>query len=449
MLKKRGTYIICFLALILIGCQPADDQKCDQGFIWDIDDCCPDGNNDGRCDVIEEPRLEDVATRDIIAEEDKPFEQDYKKMGLFGGQCEGTGSFKFKTFPLDIEDVEAIIPMGRVQDSHVTPTDHQYILPKGITSGSMLTDNPEQYEIKAPADGYIISVEIFKEPIEEDYRDQEYEDNYLVIMEHSCTFYSEMIHLSTLKPQILSQINFQNPDSQHPFGSGRVAVKEGEVIGTMGARSFDFYIIDTDINLDYINPEHFSGDFQAWKTHVVDTFDYLEEPLRSQLLAKNIRKVEPYGGRIDYDVDGTLLGNWYTDWDPEKVQEIIWNYWTREISIVYDYIDPSQIRISLGEFGGYPRAHGVLGNTPDPADISVEDGMVRYELVKVDYFDEDGNKWEGFNYADGVYAQNYDEVQGVVLLQMIEDSKLKVEVFAYVDPSTVTGFTDNALIYER
>src|SRR3989344_1614402 len=105
--------------------------------------------------------------------EKKHFGQDSWQKGLFGGRCEGSGSFKFKTFPLEPENVEAIVPMGRMQDSHVTPTDHQYILPKVMKSNSMVTENPEQYKIMAPADGYIISVEIFKEPIEEDYKKQE------------------------------------------------------------------------------------------------------------------------------------------------------------------------------------------------------------------------------------------------------------------------------------
>ena len=217
----------------------------------------------------------------------------------------------------------------------------------------------------------------------------------------------------------------------------------------VGARSFDFYVTDTEVDLDYINPEHYSGHFQPWKTHVVDTFDYLEEPLRSQLLEKNIRKTEPYGGKIDFDIDGTLTGNWYLDWDPEKIEEVIWEYWTKEISIVYDHIDPSQIRVSLGDFGGYPRAQGVLGNKPDPSSIGVEEGMIKYELVKFDYFDEDGNSWNALNYADGVYAKNNDEVQGVVLFQLMEPRKLKVEVFPYVNPLEVIEFTDNALIYER
>jgi len=164
----------------------------------------------------------------------------HKGIGLFGQQCEGKGTNIISTFPLDTENIELIVPMGRVQDSHVTPTDHQYIIPIGTKSGSLVTDNPRKYEIKAPADGYIISIELFREPVEEQYRDQPYQDNYLILFEHSCDFYTRLIHIDTLSEKMDSSFTFTNPESQHPYASARIPVKEGEVIGTVGSHSFDF-----------------------------------------------------------------------------------------------------------------------------------------------------------------------------------------------------------------
>ena len=45
--------------------------------------------------------------------------------------------------------------------------------------------------------------------------------------------------------------------------------------------------------------------------------------------------------------------------------------------------------------------------------------------------------------------ENYDFVQGVVLFQLIEDRKLKVEIFPGKEGSEVNGFTEDAKIYER
>jgi len=55
----------------------------------------------------------------------------------------------------------------------------------------------------------------------------------------------------------------------------------------------------------FVVPEQFNHR-DPHKTHVVDPFDYLDEPLRSRLLAVNPRKTKPLGGKIDYDVDGRL-----------------------------------------------------------------------------------------------------------------------------------------------
>src|SRR3990167_10536191 len=69
-------------------------------------------------------------------------------------------AFLLNVFPLAPEQIETIIPMGRVQDSHVTPTDHQYVIPMGTKGGSIITDEPKKYQIKAPTDGFIVNVEL-------------------------------------------------------------------------------------------------------------------------------------------------------------------------------------------------------------------------------------------------------------------------------------------------
>ncbi|MBI2028013.1 MAG: hypothetical protein HYT07_00245 [Candidatus Levybacteria bacterium] len=366
------------------------------------------------------------------------------KAGLFGQQCEGKGYNKLSTFPLDPEEIELIVPMGRVQDSHVTPTDHQYIIPKETKSGSLVTDNPRKYDIKAPADGYIINIELFKEPVEEAYRKDPYQENYLVVFEHSCDFYIRLIHIDTLSEKVLSSFKFSNPQDQHPSAQTRIPVKEGEVIGTVGPHSFDFQIMDTMLkNKDIISPQNI--DF--FSSYTVDTFDYLSEPLRSELLKKNLREKEPFGGKIGYDKEGTLLGNWFRVGRDKNNREA---YWTNNISIVYDHIDESQIRISFGNFDGYPKAYAVRGNTPDPATIDKNAGLVKYELVQFDYFDEKGNRWDQIHFAQKLTAKNTEERRGVVLFEIQDDGALKVEAFPKATSAEqVPGFTSNAKIYER
>lgn len=363
------------------------------------------------------------------------------KTGLFGEKCEGAGDFELKTFPLDPANIEFIQPMGRVQDSHVTPTNHEYIAASGAVGGSFVTSEPKKYQVRAPADGYIIHVELFKEPIEAQYRDQPYRDNYLVVFEHTCDFYTRLIHIDTLSDRVLSLFKFPDPASQHPYASTRISVKEGEVIGTVGPHSFDFQIISAlKKNPHIINPQQ----LEEISQYTVDTFEYLAEPLRSALLGKNLTTKEPLGGTIAYDIPGRLAGNWFKVGRNRMKQD----YWTDELSVVYDYLDPAQIRVSLGNFGGYPKAFGVRGNTPDPAAVGEDSGLIKYELVKFDYYSGQ-NRWDGIHLAQNLVAKNAEEVAGVVLFQLLPDGKLKVEAFPGQTALPVTGFTSLALMYER
>ena len=206
--------------------------------------------------------------------------------GLYGQQCEGSGTKPLNTFVLDPKDIELIIPMGRVQDSHVTPTDHQYIIPVGTKDSSLITDNPKMYNIKAPADGYIINIELFREPVEQAYRKNPYQENYLVVFEHSCDHYTRLIHIDTLSEKVSSEVKYDNPDSQHPTAHPRIAVKEGEVIGTVGPHSFDFQIMDTgNPDKNILKPQN----IDPWTSVTVDTFDYISDSLKTELLKKNLR----------------------------------------------------------------------------------------------------------------------------------------------------------------
>lgn len=377
------------------------------------------------------------------SENHSSFSQAGKEGRSLYGKCDGQDTTKLNTFPLDPKDIELITPMGRVQDSHVTSTDHQYIIPKGTKGGSIVTGEPEKYQIKAPFDGFIVNVELFKEPVESAYRKDPYANNYLVVFEYSCDFYTRLIHIDTLSEKVKSQVKFDDPSSQHPYANVRIAVKEGDVIGTVGPHSFDFQIMDTtkkDENI--LSPEN----VDPWTPVTVDTFDYVTDSLRNELLLKNLRTRAPLGGKVGYDKQGSLLGNWFkVGRDKNKREE----YWTQNLSIVYDHLDESQIRVSLGDFGGYPKAFGVKGNLPDPKDINNSSGVVKYELSAFDYYDLSGNKWDTIHFVSKLKAKNEDYVVGVVLFELQADGKLKLETFSGKSASQVSGFTNKALIYER
>lgn len=115
----------------------------------------------------------------------------------------------------------------------------------------------------------------------------------------------------------------------------------------------------------------------------------------------------------------------------------------KHITIAYDWIDPTKIRISIGLdtgindeqdcnvcFGNY----AVRGNGPDPTTIDSEDGLVKYELMSR-------------------IGSNHVEVGntslGTFLVQHLGDRTIRIEVIAGKSPDEVVGFSDASLIYRR
>lgn len=108
------------------------------------------------------------------------------------------------------------------------------------------------------------------------------------------------------------------------------------------------------------------------------------------------------------------------------------------LSFCYHHIDPTKIIVSIGDFDGRPRQFMVRGNVPDPASVSRATGRVKYELVQPSI---DG--------AGRVMDNRNPPGFGVVMVEIIEGGKLRVEVFPGRRVDSVSHFTDAALIYER
>ncbi|MBI2580266.1 hypothetical protein HYV85_00480 [Candidatus Woesearchaeota archaeon] len=353
------------------------------------------------------------------------------KVGLLSPRgCEGSGSFMLGASPLALGDIEKIRPMGGLSSVHITPTDHQYWDTIGSDGRSEDTTNLDRFKVFAPADGFIVDIE--------------QHTDYRVVIEHSCTFYTIFIHVDKLSDKIMAAAGLKEGEvGKHAWP--RIPVKEGEVIGTIGIGKLDFSVVDADSTLKgFVNPESYEG--EIWKIHTVDTFDYYEEPLRSKLIAKNVRTILPLGGKIDYDVEGRLVGNWFRE-GTGKYKGNLGEYWKNHLSIVYDSIDPSQIRVSIGDFGGWSQVFGATGNSPDPATV---DGLVKYELTTFDYYLGDtSTKFNPAKYSNNIRGRNLDEVRGVALFKVLSENRLQAEFFPDKKAAEVAGFTISAVIYER
>lgn len=351
------------------------------------------------------------------------------------GQAEGKGPVKLANFPLLVEDISHINPMGMMASGHTTPIDHLYLVAKESP------DKNKLYDVLAVADGRIVVIQWRPNPTGKQPDPTVFDRavDLKVTLEHATTCWSYLDHLVELDPAIQKQVGSELKPGQ-PFPV-RIPVEAGQVIGKVrGGFTFDFALIDTTVtNKGFVIPDQFLKR-DPHKLHVVDPLDYVDEPLRTKLMSFNARKAKPLGGRIDYDIDGKLVGNWYREGTGGYAGlDRRWDYWVGHLTFAYHHLDPSQIIISIGDVEGRARQFAVRGNSPDPAKISVTDGLVKYSLVAPNIDSRTGQPLANFP----------ERFFGTLLVQLVEDRKMKFEVFLDKTAQQVETFTSAAKFYER
>lgn len=337
------------------------------------------------------------------------------------------------------EMFDILVPMGRMWDSHVTPTDHMYFFSK---------EGQDVGLVKTPAAGRLLSVGSFPRTQSPPWDPTVTSPDLRVVIAHSCTLFSVFIHVGELVPEIAVVVGeieqggnwYSNPDAP-------IELDAGDPIAIFAASSFDYSLHDqTQVLAGFQIPEHYKD--EAWKVHTVDPFDYMSDEIVATLLPKNVRQVEPYGGKIDYDVVGTLAGNWFMDGtggyaglgiDQDR-------YWNGHLSISYDHVDPTEIRISIGRDVGLTwedcrvcgNVYAVKGNSPDPASVTAADGIIKYEMTgrsRVEGRPEQST-------SDGVSL-------GTFVAQVIDDETIRVEFVRSADAASIEGFSSTSVLYRR
>ncbi len=95
--------------------------------------------------------------------------------------------------------------------------------------------------------------------------------------------------------------------------------------------------------------------------------------------------------------------------------------------------------ISIGDFDGRAAQFWVKGNAPDPASIGEKDGVVKYEL-----------RWRQLGSPGQLQKRaDADDVQGVALVRVLPNHRLKFAAFPGRTAGQVTGFTAAARFSER
>jgi hypothetical protein len=205
-------------------------------------------------------------------------------------------------------------------------------------------------------------------------------------------------------------------------------VHAGDVVGTTSPGSaidLGAYDLSTPKLPGLINPVRYSEE----TLHCVDPFKYFVEPLRSYLYSRQRRVASaPPEARIDFDVAGRLVGNWYESSLPVTSSASMGGEgWPKQLAFVPDNRDPSAVRVSIG---GTVAAQGIWTIPPDaprPETISVASGKVSYRLM---------------------YTLSTDIQSGLMLVQMLADDRVRVEVFEGSQAKTAE-FDGRALVYIR
>ena len=357
--------------------------------------------------------------------------------------CTGSGTVNFGTSPMDIKDIGIILPYGGMVGAHVTPIDHMYFAP-------VIFNSPrDTYEVRAMADGIITSISERTQNVGDGNNGTAKLAEYQMKFWYTCDFASYYDLITSLSPRLKEEFERYNNGSS--TANVNIKVKEGELVGKIGGQTLDFAVYDyTKILPGFIVPEHYLA--ESWKLHVVNPFIYFEEPIRSQLLELNPRQSEPREGKIDYDIDGKLVGTWFKEGNNgfgstggENASP-----WRGHLSFVYDSIDPSALIISIGDYDGESKQFAVINNTPDPATIEIKDGLIKYELAFIDHYRSGtGEQWDRTRAYPDIKTRANSFTQGVVLVQLTEARKLKFQVFPGKNSSEVNDFDENVIMYER
>jgi len=358
---------------------------------------------------------------------------------LAGNNCSGSGPVTLSVSPMKAEDISSIIPYGEMTFEHVTPIDHQYFTPASW-------DSPrDSYEVRAPASGHIISIE-HRTSDSAAANHGSITNEYRVVIDYTCTFLSYFDLLTSLSPDIQSQIGKeQNANLNIP-------VKAGQVIGKIGGQTLDFAVWDTTKTLSgFLVPDHYRG--EPWKIHTADPLDYASPELKALMLSLNPRKAPPVSGKIDYDRDGTLSGNWflkgqggYFGSDPNNH-----DYWKGHFAFAPNEYDPTLWEISSGAWEPDSGQFAISSSVPKPDSIGITNGLVKYELYKVQLV-ADGKPINNERTISGkqtITAIAGEQSMGCMLVQLITQREMKAEGFPGQSCANLKSFDENAKVYER
>ena len=340
----------------------------------------------------------------------------------------------FTHLPMDYDQISSIVPLGEADSAagedtaaiaagagaHVLPTDH-------ITVFSGQKMDSHVYTVYAVADSCLIQVDYQKGRWAAPDGTLNKVDDIALTFQVSKNLFIIETHLTVLDPDLAAKIGTLTVgDHNYP----NFKVTSGQVLGQGGGTPYlnsnDLWAIDLSKPAQFIHPDWWG----SRSGYANSALNYYDDPLRAQLLSRLPVRPEPRDGQFAFDVDGKLIGSWFPklssanpDKPPQQRANLGFFYYTEK---------PSVIKIGYDTTG---TVYVIKGNGPDPANIGVDSGLVKYELMNSRH--QDKNNPSSFT------------VEATMLVQMTGDRTLKMELFTGKTADEVTGFDSNALDFIR
>jgi hypothetical protein len=334
---------------------------------------------------------------------------------------------QFTHLPTDLSQMAGFGPMGLV-----------FGIPK-MHGGFGLLNRftiPSTVPVYAMGEGYIYNIEKDFRTVPDywtpDIAGTDYDDFSLNIVysKHAGGYYG---HVTALSDEILEQAG-EIMEGRGVRNEVRIKISPGQVLGYIGTHpGIDIGMYDYERERYFANPSMYGREYRA----AVCYTDYLPAHLREEIWEINPRTAEPRCGRVAYDKEGTLAGNWFLEGTTELTQ------WSRQLIFARDDLYGDQITIAdasplvdgdgILNTGRDPYIWFVKGNTPEPESITVESGLVKYEVA---------DRWV-------LIRDEHADPAGTLLIQMHEPEKIEYEYFEGKTADEVSGFTSNSRIYVR
>jgi hypothetical protein len=296
--------------------------------------------------------------------------------------------------PVAIDKITDLEPLGAMQPAgHTIPTDHVYFYTRW-TYGEQPVYPAPVLPVFAPGDGTVTWI----------LRGQGREDDAKIMIQMNRKVYYYLDHVVL--------------DSAIVVGT---KVTAGNVIGISNGLAVDLGIVNEGISLPgFVRPERY-----GWQTlHTDSPYKYFSEPLRAQLYSLVRRNAPDKDGRIDYDIRGALIGNWFHESVPPS-ESMMPPAWPKHLAFCPDSNEPTEMRISIGGTISSPGEFKPSPTDPPFDRVTPATGRVVYHL----------------NYTEFGYF-------GLMLVQLTDDTHLIVEVFPDSHDDD-TPFSDNARVYSR